>query len=76
MDALLAELARLLGVFRDPVNVVLLLVSIAEGAAIYRLVRFFMDRSDKDLEGRIKLATALEGLEEIIREKLSNAKNP
>lgn len=71
MDALLESIGRLLGVFKDPTQVILLLVAIAEGFAIYKLVRFFLDRTDKDLEARVKLATAMEGLTAIIKEKIA-----
>ena len=58
----------MLGVFKDPTQVVLLLIAAAEGFAIYKLVRFFLDRTDRDLEARVKLATAMEGLTAIIKE--------
>ena len=70
MDALFDALAKLLAVFKDPTQVVLLFVCISEGYGIYRLVRFMLDRADKDLEARVKLATALEGLTGIIKEKI------
>ena len=70
MDALLAAIGKLFAVFTDPVQIVLLFVAMAEGFAIYKLVRFFLDRTDKDMEARVKLATALEGLSAIIKEKI------
>ena len=70
MDALLAAIGKLFAVFTDPVQIVLLFVAMAEGFAIYKLVRFFLDRTDKDMEARVKLATALEGLSAIIKEKV------
>ena len=70
MDPIWAQVARLFGVFTEPVQVVLLLIAGAEGFAIYKLVRFFLDRTDRDLEARVKLATAMEGLTAIIKEKM------
>ena len=72
MDSLFESIGKLLGVFKDPTQVVLLLLCFAEGFAIYKLVRFFLDRIDKDLEARIKFSTALEGLTEIIKEKVGD----
>lgn len=71
MDALLEAIGRLLGVFKDPTQVLLLLICFAEGFAIYKLVRFFLDRTDKDMDARVKLATAMEGLTDIIKEKIA-----
>ena len=76
MDALLASLGKLFGVFTDPAQVVLLLIALAEGFAIYKLVSFFLERTEKDMESRVKLATALEGLTAIIKEKIGNGKSP
>jgi hypothetical protein len=71
MDALLEALGRLLGVFKDPLQVFMFLIIVAEGFGIYKLTRFFLDRTDKDMEARVKLATAMEGLTAIIKEKMS-----
>lgn len=75
MDALLESIGRLFGAFKDPVQIILLLICLAEGFGIYKLVRFFLDRTDKDMDARVKLATAMEGLTAIIKEKM-NDKNP
>lgn len=72
MDALLESLGKLLGVFKDPTQVLLLLVATAEGFAIYKIMRWIFDRMDRDLEARTKLATAMEGLTDIIKEKIGN----
>lgn len=37
--------------------------------------KWLLERMDRDLEARVKLATALEGLTAIIKEKM-NGKNP
>ena len=71
MDALLASLAKLLGVFTEPVQVVLLLIAIAEAGAIYILSRFILDGIPKDRERDIADAKAMEGLTAIIKEKMS-----
>lgn len=71
MDALFEALGKLLSVFKDPVNVILLFVCLAEGFGLYKIVRFIMDRSERDLEARVKLATAMEGLTAIIKEKIA-----
>jgi hypothetical protein len=68
MDALLEAIGNLFKVFKDPLQVFMLLIIIAEGVGIWKLVRFFLDRTDKDMEARVKLATAMEGLTDIIKE--------
>lgn len=75
MDALLEAIAKLLGTFKDPVQVVLLLVCLAEGFGLYKIIRFLLDRADKDMEARVKVATAMEGLTDIIKEKMANGKS-
>jgi hypothetical protein len=66
MDALLESLGRLLGIFKEPVQVLMLLVIVSQAFGIYKLVVFFLDRTDKDMEARVKLATSLDGLADII----------
>lgn len=60
MDALLEAFARLIGTFKDPVNVVFLLVCAAEAAIIYKFSKFLMDRYSQDIESRAKMASVLE----------------
>ena len=78
MDPIWAQVARLIGVFTDPVNVVLLLIAIAEGAAIYFLGRYIIVSIDKNRERDLEHAKAdlaeakaMEGLTAIIKEKMS-----
>ena len=66
MDALLESIGKLLGVFKDPVNVILLLLCLAEGWVIYRFGRFMMERYDKDIESRLKSAESFDGLTKAI----------
>ena len=67
MDALFESVGRLLGVFKDPVNVILLLVALVEGFFLYKMVSFLQQRFDKDIESRTLLATALNGLTKAIK---------
>ena len=67
MDALFESIGRLLGVFRDPVNVLLLLGLAGLGYWNTRLTQFIMQRYDKDIESRASLATALNGLTKAIK---------
>ena len=38
--------------------------------------KWHLDRMDRDLDARVKLATALEGLTSIIKEKIGASKSP
>ena len=38
--------------------------------------KWHLDRMDRDLDARVKLATALEGLTSIIKEKIGAPKSP
>ena len=67
MDALIESVGRLLGMFKDPVNVILLLVALVEGFFLYKMVSFLQQRFDKDIESRTLLATALNGLTKAIK---------
>ena len=68
MDALLEAVARLLGTFKDPVQVVLLLMCFALSFALYKLARFMMDSYEAQINSRVQLANALDGLTSIIKE--------
>ena len=70
MDPIWAQVARLIGVFTEPVQVVLLLIAIAEGAAIYFLGRYILNNIEKDRERDLAQARATEGLTAIIKEKM------
>lgn len=74
MDALLEALAKLLGVFKDPAQVVLLLVAVAEGFALYKLVRVLLTSWEAAIVSREKMADALDGLNATIKESLKNGK--
>ena len=67
MDALFESIGKLFLVFKDPVNVILLLVAIVEGFFLYKMVSFLQQRFDKDIESRTLLATALNGLTRAIK---------
>ena len=60
MDELLKAVANLLGTFKDPTQVLLLLVALGEAFIIWRGVRWMMERNEKDIEARLSLATALQ----------------
>jgi len=70
MDSFFDSLGKLLGTFKDPTQVVLLLICIGEAVFIYKIARFVMDRYDKEIESRGVLANALNGLKDVIREKM------
>ena len=67
MDALLESIGKLFLVFKDPVNVILLILALVEGFFIYKFVLFLQDRYDKDIASRASLATALSGLTKAIK---------
>ena len=71
VDPIFAAVSRLFGVFTEPVQVVLLLIAIAEGAAIYFLARFIFGNIEKDRERDLAQAKATEGLTAFIKEKMS-----
>lgn len=74
MDALLEAIAKLFLVFKDPVNVVLLLVAATSLYANYYLVRFLMNSWEAGIESRMKMSASLDGLATIIKESLKNGK--
>ena len=70
MDALLESVGRLLGTFKDPVQVLLLLICFAEGFALYKLASIFITSHQAQIESRLKMAAALEALTDMIKEKI------
>ena len=77
MDAIFSSIGSLLGAFKDPTQIVLLLVAIAEGVIIYKLGIFFFTRYQDDIESRLKAATAFDNLAKGIdklSERVGNAK--
>lgn len=42
--------------------------------ALYLIVKWLMERADKDLEGRIRMAVALENLTTLVKERIGHAK--
>lgn len=68
MEELAAAVARLFGVFTDPVNVLLLLIVFAEAFGLYKFAQFFMQRYDKEIDSRTQLANALNGLTKAVQE--------
>ena len=70
MDALLESVGRLLGTFKDPVQVLLLLICFAEGFALYKLASIFITGHNAQVESRLKMAAALEALTDMIKEKI------
>ena len=67
MDALLESIGRLFGVFKDPVNVILLLLAMVEGFFLYKFVQFWQSSHLKEIDSRVALATALNGLTKAIK---------
>lgn len=61
MDDLLSAIGRLFGIFKDPVNVLLLLIVLGEAFGIWKLAKFIMDRYDADIKSRADLASAIQG---------------
>ena len=70
MDALLESVGRLLGTFKDPVQVLLLLICFAEGFALYKLASIFIVGHQAQIESRLKMASALEALKDMIEAKI------
>lgn len=68
MDALLEAVAKLFLVFKDPVNVILLLVAASSLFANYYIVRFLLNSWEAAIESRLKLSASLDGLTDIIKE--------
>jgi hypothetical protein len=67
MDDLLKAVANLLGTFKDPTQVLLLLVALGESFIIWRFVRWLMERNEKDIEARTLLATTLGQLADAVK---------
>ena len=70
MDALLEALAKLLGVFKEPVQVVFLLVIAGLSVFSWKMVRFVMDTYERGIASDIKMTNALEILTAAIKEKI------
>ena len=70
MDALLESLGKLLGTFKDPVQVVLLFVVAGLSFVCWKLVRFIMDTYERGIASDIKMTQALEVLSTAIKEKI------
>lgn len=72
MDGLFEGLGKLLGTFKDPTQVVLLLVCLAEGFGLYRLVKFLTDNYKTSIENDLRNAQALEGVQRILEKVVAN----
>lgn len=59
MEALLEAIAKLFGVFKDPVNVILLLLVCGLSFSLYKAMKFIADRYDADIKSRSDFAAAL-----------------
>lgn len=70
MDALLTALAKLLGTFIEPTQVVLLFVVAGLSFVCWKFARFFMDTYERSIASDIKMTSALEGLAEAVKEKM------
>ena len=70
MDALLESIGKLFGAFKDPVQIVLLLICFAEGWALYKLASIFITSHQAQIESRLKMASALEALKDMIEAKI------
>ena len=70
MDELLGSIGRLFSTFKDPVQVLLLLICFAEGFALYKLASIFITSHQAQIESRLKMAAALEGLKDMIEAKI------
>lgn len=66
MDALLGSLGNLLAVFKDPVNVVLLLVCVSEGYFIYVLRRENREDRDKLIPVLNKIGDSLDNMRQFL----------
>jgi len=68
MDELLAAIGKLFGIFKDPVNVLLLLIVCGEAFGLWKMAKFVMDRYDADIKSRSDLATAINGFTKQLEE--------
>lgn len=67
MDALLESLGKLLGVFTQPVDVVLLLVTFALSFSLYKVAMFLASRWEDSIKAQQGMAESLRGLTELIK---------
>lgn len=67
MDSLLSALGKLLGVFTEPVQVVLLLVVFALAFALYKVAMFLASRWEDSIKAQQGMAESLRGLTELIK---------
>lgn len=73
VDALFEAVGKLLGVFKDPVNVILLLVVVAEGVIIWKGLTFYLGWVKSQTEADLKMSSSLDGLTKLV-ERIANAK--
>lgn len=68
MDALLASLGKLLAVFTEPVQVVLLLVVFALAFALYKVAMFLAGRWEDSIKAQQAMSSSLNGLADLIKD--------
>lgn len=74
MDAIFSGISALLGKFTDPTQIVLLLVSMSEGFAIYKLVAFLMQNYKESIQNDLRNAQAIEGVLKFLEKGIPNGK--
>jgi hypothetical protein len=75
MDSLFEAIGKLFGVFKDPVNVLLLLFAALEAFVIYKFVQFFFATYKESIQNDLRNTQALEGVKQAL-ERQANAKQP
>ena len=74
MDAIFGAIAKLLGAFTEPVQVVLLLMVILEGVGLYLAWVFFTSNYKSSIENDLRNAQALEGVQRALEKVNANGK--
>ena len=74
MDALLEAIGKLFLVFKDPVNVILLLLCSVSVFGNYKMVMFFLSNYKESVANDLRNAQALEGVQKTLEKVLSNGK--
>lgn len=75
MDGLFEAIGKLLGVFKDPVNVILLLVASVEGVAIWKLIALIVENWKIGIQNDGNNAKALEGVQRILEKRFGDGKS-
>lgn len=74
MDDILKALAHLLGVFTEPIQVVLIFIIAGLSVALYMLAKFILGSYKEGIQNDLRNAQALEGVRAVLEKVATNGK--